>query len=125
MNELISAIGGVIWGAPMLTFFLFIGIYFTFKSGFFQISGVKKIYNTTLKTIFKKNETTEKGISQFGAFCSVLAACIGTGNIVGVATAIYSGGPGSVFWMFISSFFSMMTAYSENFLGIKYRFRNK
>ena len=59
MTRFIEAVNGVIWGAPMLTFFLFIGIYFTFKSGFFQISGVKKIYNTTLKTIFKKNETTE------------------------------------------------------------------
>jgi AGCS family alanine or glycine:cation symporter len=125
MNGLINAINSVIWGAPMLIFFLFVGIYFTFKSRFFQFRGAKKIFNTTIKTLFKKQETTENGISQFGAFCSVLAACIGTGNIVGVATAIYSGGPGSVFWMFISSFFSMMTAYSENYLGIKYRFRNK
>ena len=109
----------------MLLFFLLVGIYFTFKSRFFQILGAKKIFDTTIKTLFKKQEATENGISQFGAFCSVLAACIGTGNIVGVATAIYSGGPGSIFWMFISSFFSMMTAYSENYLGIKYRFRNK
>lgn len=125
MNGLINAINSVIWGAPMLIFFLFVGIYFTFKSRFFQFRGAKKIFDTTIKSLFKKQETTENGISQFGAFCSVLAACIGTGNIVGVATAIYSGGPGSVFWMFISSFFSMMTAYSENYLGIKYRFRNK
>ena len=125
MRGLINAIGGVIWGAPMLTFFLFVGIWFTFKSRFFQIRGAKKIFNTTVKALFKKQEDTENGISQFGAFCSVLAACIGTGNIVGVATAIYSGGPGSVFWMCISAFISMMTAYSENYLGIKYRFRNK
>ncbi|MBE6814608.1 MAG: sodium:alanine symporter family protein [Ruminococcaceae bacterium] len=125
MNGLINAINSVIWGAPMLLFFLFVGIYFTFKSRFFQFRGAKKNFDTTIKSLFKKQETTENGISQFGAFCSVLAACIGTGNIVGVATAIYSGGPGSVFWMFISSFFSMMTAYSENYLGIKYRFRNK
>ena len=125
MSGLINAIGGVIWGAPMLTFFLFVGIWFTFKSRFFQIRGAKKIFNTTVKALFKKQEDTENGISQFGAFCSVLAACIGTGNIVGVATAIYSGGPGSVFWMCISAFISMMTAYSENYLGIKYRFRNK
>ena len=125
MNGLINAINSVIWGAPMLIFFLFVGIYFTFKSRFFQFRGAKKIFDTTIKTLFKKQEITENGISQFGAFCSVLAACIGTGNIVGVATAIYSGGPGSIFWMFISSFFSMMTAYSENYLGIKYRFRNK
>ncbi len=125
MNGLINAIGSVIWGAPMLLFFLFVGIYFTFKSRFFQFFGAKRIFNTTIKTIFQKQEKAESGVSQFGAFCSVLAACIGTGNIVGVATAIYSGGPGSVFWMFISSFFSMMTAYSENYLGLKYRFRNK
>ena len=125
MNGLINAINSVIWGAPMLIFFLFVGVYFTFKSRFFQFRGAKKIFDTTIKSLFKKQEATENGISQFGAFCSVLAACIGTGNIVGVATAIYSGGPGSVFWMFISSFFSMMTAYSENYLGIKYRFRNK
>ena len=125
MYGLINAINSVIWGAPMLLFFLFVGIYFTFKSRFFQFLGVKKIFDTTIKTIFQKQEKSESGVSQFGAFCSVLAACIGTGNIVGVATAIYSGGPGSVFWMFLSSFFSMMTAYSENYLGIKYRFRNK
>lgn len=125
MSGIINAIGGVIWGAPMLTFFLFVAIYFTFKSRFFQIRGIKTVFDTTLKKLFSKNEETENGISQFGAFCSVLAACIGTGNIVGVATAIYSGGPGSIFWMWISALFSMMTAYSENYLGIKYRYRNK
>ena len=125
MIGIISAIGGVIWGAPMLTFFLFVAFYFTVKSRFFQICGAKTIFDITVKKLFKRNEKTEDGISQFGAFCSVLAACIGTGNIVGVATAIYSGGPGSVFWMWISALFSMMTAYSENYLGIKYRYRNK
>ena len=125
MNGIVNAIGGVIWGTPMLTFFLFTAVYFTFKSRFFQIRGARLIFNTTVKSLFKKQNNTENGISQYGAFCSVLAACIGTGNIVGVATAIYSGGPGSIFWMWISAIFSMMTAYSENFLGIKYRFRNK
>lgn len=123
--RIINAIGGVIWGTPMLLFFLFVGIYFTFKSRFFQIRGAKRIFDSTIKTLLKTKETADDGISQFGSFCSVLAACIGTGNIVGVATAIYSGGPGSVFWMCISAFISMMTAYSENFLGIKYRLRNK
>lgn len=125
MNDFINALGAVIWGTPMLIFFLLIGIYFTIKSRFFQIFGVKKIFDTTVKTLFKKKEESENGFSQFGAFCSVLAACIGTGNIVGVATAIYSGGAGSVFWMFASSLLSMMTAYSENYLGIKYKSKNK
>jgi AGCS family alanine or glycine:cation symporter len=125
MTGFIEAIGSVLWGAPMLIFFLFTGIYFTLKSNFFQIRGAKLIYNTTVKSLFKKSVETKDGISQFGAFCSVLAACIGTGNIVGVATAIYSGGPGSIFWMWISACFSMMTAYSENYLGIKYKSRDK
>ncbi len=125
MTGFIEAIGSVLWGAPMLIFFLFTGIYFTLKSKFFQIRGAKLIYNTTVKSLFKKSVETKDGISQFGAFCSVLAACIGTGNIVGVATAIYSGGPGSIFWMWISACFSMMTAYSENYLGIKYKSRDK
>ena len=125
MTGFIEAIGSVLWGAPMLIFFLFTGIYFTLKSKFFQIRGAKLIYNTTIKSLFKKSVETKDGISQFGAFCSVLAACIGTGNIVGVATAIYSGGPGSIFWMWISACFSMMTAYSENYLGIKYKSRDK
>lgn len=125
MTGFIEAIGSVLWGAPMLIFFLFTGIYFTLKSKFFQIRGAKLIYNTTVKSLLKKSVETKDGISQFGAFCSVLAACIGTGNIVGVATAIYSGGPGSIFWMWISACFSMMTAYSENYLGIKYKSRDK
>ncbi len=125
MTGFIEAIGSVLWGAPMLIFFLFTGIYFTLKSKFFQIRGAKLIYNTTVKSLLKKSVETKDGISQFGAFCSVLAACIGTGNIVGVATAIYSGGPGSIFWMWISACFSMMTAYSENYLGIKYKSKDK
>lgn len=71
------------------------------------------------------SKTEHNGISQFGAFCSVLGACIGTGNIVGVATAIYSGGAGTVFWMWISALLSMMTAYSENYLGVKYRKKDR
>ena len=65
MNGLINAIGSVIWGAPMLLFFLFVGIYFTFKSRFFQFFGAKRIFNTTIKTIFQKQEKAESGVSQF------------------------------------------------------------
>lgn len=125
MNAILNAIGSVIWGTPMLLFFIFVGLLFTFRSGFFQFSGLTIWLKATVGTLLKSKEETKDGISQFGAFCSVLAACIGTGNIVGVATAIYSGGPGSIFWMWVSSCFSMMTAYSENYLGIKYRRRNK
>ncbi len=118
MQNFLDAVSSVVWGVPMLIFFIFTALRFTFKSRFFQLHPIK-IFKTTLGSMFKK-DNNESGISQFSAFCSVLGACIGTGNIVGVATALYSGGPGTVFWMIISAFFSMMTAYSENYLGIKY-----
>ena len=87
MQGFLESVNSVIWGLPMLIFFLFTALRFTFKSRFFQIRGFSEMLKSTLGTIFKKNN--EDGVSQFGAFCSVLGACIGTGNIVGVATAIY------------------------------------
>ena len=118
MQNFLDSVGSVVWGAPMLIFFIFTALRFTFKSRFLQLHPIK-IFKSTLGSMFKKSNE-KSGISQFSAFCSVLGACIGTGNIVGVATALFSGGPGTVFWMIISAFFSMMTAYSENYLGIKY-----
>lgn len=123
MQNFLSSVNSVVWGIPMLIFFMFTACRFTFKSRFFQIRGLKTIFRSTLGNIFKKDNNG--GISQLGAFFSVLGACIGTGNIVGVATAIYSGGAGTVFWMWISAVFSMMTAYAENYLGIKYRRKDK
>lgn len=123
MEGLLNAIGSVVWGAPMLLIFVFTALRFSFNSRFFQIRGFLKMFRETIFKMFSKTESG--GISQFGAFCSVLGACIGTGNIVGVATAIYSGGAGAVFWMWISALLSMMTAYSENFLGVKYRRKDK
>ncbi len=123
MQGFLESVNTVIWGLPMLCFFLFTALKFTFKSRFFQIRGFKTVLKNTLGTILKKNGDGD--VSQFGAFCSVLGACIGTGNIVGVATAIYSGGPGTVFWMWVSALLSMMTAYAENYLGIKYKRKDK
>ncbi len=123
MERFLNAIGSVVWGPPMLFIFIFTALRFSFNSRFFQIRGFFTIIKETLFKMFSKTENN--GISQFGAFCSVLGACIGTGNIVGVATAIYSGGAGTVFWMWISAFLSMMTAYSENYLGVSYRRKDK
>lgn len=123
MERLLNSIGSVVWGPPMLLIFIFTALRFSFNSRFFQLRGFFTMIKETIFKMFSKTESN--GISQFGAFCSVLGACIGTGNIVGVATAIYSGGPGTVFWMWISAFLSMMTAYSENYLGAKYRRKNK
>lgn len=123
MERFLNAVGSVVWGPPMLFVFIFTALRFSFSSKFFQVRGFFTMIKETLFKMFSKTENN--GISQFGAFCSVLGACIGTGNIVGVATAIYSGGAGTVFWMWISAFLSMMTAYSENYLGVKYRRKDK
>ena len=124
MAGILTAASGVVWGVPMLVFYLVSGVMFTVRCRFIQFTGVREWLFGTLGSVFGKNRRREKslnGISQYGAFCSVLAACIGTGNIVGVATAIASGGPGCVFWMWASALLGMATSYSENFLGIKYR----
>lgn len=123
MQNILNSIGSVVWGMPMLIFFIFTALRFSFKGRFFQFTGILKILKTTLGSVFKNK--TDIGLSQFSAFCSVLGACIGTGNIVGVATAIYSGGPGAVFWMMLSATLSMMTAYTENYLGIAYRKKDR
>lgn len=123
-----SAVNGVVWGIPMLVLIISTGIYMTVRTGFFQITKIKHWANETFLAIFKKRSVTKtkekKAISQFQALSTALAATIGTGNIAGVATAIAVGGPGSVFWMWLSAFFGMMTNYSENVLGIFYRKKN-
>ena len=119
MKEFLTAVDNLIWGPPLLIMLVGTGIYLTFKLGFLQITKLK----LALKFVFSKDdETNEKGdISSFGALCTALSATIGTGNIVGVATAIKAGGPGALFWMWIAAFFGMATKYAEGLLAIKYR----
>ena len=123
-----GAINGFVWGIPMLVLIIATGIYMTVRTGFFQITKIKYWSNETFLAIFKKKSVTKtkekKAISQFQALSTALAATIGTGNIAGVATAIAVGGPGAVFWMWLSAFFGMMTNYSENVLGIFFRKKN-
>ena len=124
INSLISS---VIWGPPMLTVFLGTGLFLSLKTGFFQIFGIRKWFRLTIVDAFKKRKEPPKNdgtVSQFAALTSALAACLGTGNITGVATALVAGGPGAVFWMWISAILGMMTCCCENILGIKYRIRN-
>lgn len=111
----------------MLAVFLGTGLFLSAKTGFFQIFGIRKWVGSTVVEAFKNrknNKTREGAVSQLGALTSALAACLGTGNIVGVATAICSGGSGAVFWMWVSAILGMMTCCCENILGIKYRVRN-
>lgn len=125
-----GAVNGFVWGVPMLVLLVGTGILMTFLTKFFQISHIGHWIKNTIGGIFADKHVTahtekdDHQISQFQSLCTALAATIGTGNIVGVATALISGGPGAIFWMWIVAFFGMMTNYSENVLGIYYRRRN-
>ncbi len=125
-----SAINNAVWGLPGLILLIGTGILLTFGTKFFQVRHIAHWWKMTIASVFKKGSQTTKSndkktISQFQALCAALAATIGTGNIAGVATAIVTGGPGAVFWMWVAAFFGMMTNFSENVLGIYYRSRNK
>ncbi|MEL7649989.1 MAG: sodium:alanine symporter family protein [Sedimentibacter sp.] len=108
-----------IWGPPLLILLVGTGVYLTFKLGLIQVFRLP----LALKYVFSKD--TEQGaegdVSSFQALCTALAATIGTGNIVGVATAIKAGGPGALFWMWVAAFFGMATKYGECLLSVKYR----
>lgn len=124
-----SAVNGVVWGIPMLVLIIGTGIYMTIRTRFFQIVRAKHVTSKTIGGVFQKGNAITKShekasISQFQALCTALAATIGVGNIAGVAAAIAAGGPGAIFWMWLSAFFGMMTNYSENVLGIYYRRKN-
>ncbi len=122
-----DAVNGVVWGVPMLILIIGTGIYFSVRLGFFQVVKFGHVLSSTIFSAFgKKNKSKDTGaLSQLQAMSTALAATIGTGNIVGVATAVAVGGAGAVFWMWISAFFGMMTSFAENVLGIYYRKRNK
>lgn len=123
-ERMVISAEGVVWGAPMLILMLGTGIYLTLKSSFFQFRNARHIIKSTVFSLFTSSSTRQensKTISQFQSVSAALAATIGTGNIAGVATAVLTGGAGSVFWMWVSSIFGMMTGYTENALGIYYR----
>ena len=118
-NQILEKIDGFVWGAPLIILILFVGIYFSVRMGFLQV----RFLPAALRFMFKDEEGEKGEVSSFGALCTSLSATIGTGNIVGVATAIgiLAGGPGALFWMWIAAFFGMATKYAEGFLAIKYR----
>jgi len=118
-----SELQSFLLGPVMLTAFIGVGLYFNVKTGFFPITRIKTWLRHTLFSLFKKSSHTSDGssLSSFEALFAALAGSMGTGNITGVATAIVYGGPGAVFWMWISAFLGMMTKYAENVLGMLYR----
>ncbi|QFK73174.1 sodium:alanine symporter family protein [Pradoshia sp. D12] len=122
MTVLLETISNFLWGPPLLILIVGTGIYLTFRIGFLQI----KLLPYSLKLAFTKSQDkkSDGDISHFQALMTALAATVGTGNIVGVATAVVSGGPGAVFWMWVAAFFGMATKYGEAVLAVKYRIVN-
>ncbi len=126
-----DAINGVVWGWPMIILILGVGIYLTIRTKVLQVrkfgtSWGETIVPTVKSMRIKKDKVEggvkkEKTISPFEAFATAISGTVGTGNIIGVTSAIMTGGPGAVFWMWISAFFGMVTNYSENVLGIYFR----
>lgn len=132
MSEWISVVesindkvNGFIWGPVMLVFLMGTGIYFTVGTKFLQLNKFNYIMKNTIMKVFKNEERIGEGdISPFQALTTALAATVGTGNIAGVATAIVLGGPGAIFWMWVSAFFGMMTKFAEVVLAVHYREKN-
>jgi AGCS family alanine or glycine:cation symporter len=121
INQLLSNIDDLVWGVPLMALIIVGGILLTCRLGLLQIRRLP----LALKWMFKNEEDGEGEISSFGALCTALSATIGTGNIVGVATAVCAGGPGALFWMIVAAFFGMATKYSEGLLAVKYRVIDK
>ena len=129
VTDINNQVNGAVWGLPGLMLLIGTGILLTCGTKFFQISRLKHWWSNTIATVFRKDSSTVrtadgKAISQFQALCAALAATIGTGNIAGVSSAIVTGGPGAVVWMWVAAFFGMMTNFSENLLGIYFRRKN-
>lgn len=121
-----DAVRGVLWGPPLLALLLGTGLYFTCRTGLFQLRHIRLWLGGALRACLprRKGEGDSRSISPFAAMCTALAATVGTGNIAGVAAALVIGGPGAVFWMWVAAFFGMMTAFAENTLGMLYRRRD-
>jgi AGCS family alanine or glycine:cation symporter len=119
-----STINGFVWGVPMMLLIVGTGVYFTIRTGFLQFRKFGFAMKNTIGKCFQKVEAKEGSVTPVQALTTALAATVGTGNIAGVAGAIAVGGPGAVFWMWISALVGMVTKFSEVTLAIKYRERN-
>lgn len=118
MIDVLNAIDSYVWGPPLLILLVGTGIFMTLRLGLVQVLRLPLAF----RLIFSTGKNTDAGdVSSFKSLCTALAATVGTGNIVGVATAIHAGGPGALFWMWLAAFFGMATKFSEGTLAVKYR----
>ena len=120
MIELLTTIDSIVWGPAMIALLLGTHIYLTFRTGFIQ----RKLPQAIRMSV-RRDPSGKGDISRFGALATALAATIGTGSIVGVATALLAGGPGAIFWMWIAGLFGIATKYVETYAAVKYRVRDK
>ena len=117
-----KTLGDFLWGGPLLAAFLAVGLWYSFATGFFPLFGIGVWWKTTVGSLFQKKEKKEgRGVSQLQALSTALAATIGTGSIAGVATAIVYGGPGAVFWMWMSALLGMAVSCAEKTLAVRHR----
>ena len=117
INGFLGAVDNFVWGVPLMVLIMSGGLLLTVRLGLLQVRKLP----LALKWMVKNEEGGEGEISSFAALCTALSATIGTGNIVGVATAVCAGGPGALFWMIVAAFLGMATKYSEGLLAVKYR----
>ncbi len=117
INKIIEQIDGYVWGIPLIVLIMFCGVWLTVRCCGVQFRHLGK----ALKFMVKNESDGDGEVSSFAALCTALSATIGTGNIVGVATALAAGGPGALFWMIVAALLGMATKYAEGFLAIKYR----
>ena len=120
INDFFTSVSNFLWGWPMIIMLLGTHLFLTIRLRFPQ----RKIF-TAIKLSVKKDKGASGDVSQFGALATALAATIGTGNIIGVATAIALGGPGAVLWCWLTGVFGIATKYAEGLLAVKYRVKTK
>lgn len=118
INDILNAFA---WGPAMLLLFVGTGVFLSFKTGFVQLRHFRDMLKDTVGSLFHKDSGGGNNLSPFQAMTTALAGTIGTGNIAGVTAAMFTGGPGAVFWMWVSSFFGMCTKYAEIVLAVKFR----
>ncbi|MGL6002275.1 MAG: alanine/glycine:cation symporter family protein [Plesiomonas sp.] len=121
LQSVLQSVDNLVWGAPLLTLLVGTGVYLTLRLKLIQIICLPRAFSY----MFRSEPGQSAGdVSAFAALCTALSATIGTGNIVGVATAIKAGGPGALFWMWIAAFFGMATKYAECLLAVKFRVKD-
>ncbi len=125
LNEIVNYLNGIAWGPWMLILLVGTGVYLSVRLGFLQFAKFGYAMKNTIGKVFRKQEAGKGEVTPFQAMTTALAATVGTGNIAGVTGAIAVGGPGAVFWMWISALFGMCTKYAEVVLAVRYRERNE